>query len=97
MSVTFILDSTPALGNLCTNSSIQALIKERWQHLNMALDLLIEQQKAWRVPDQGLRANLRDAIIEDFVSAYKVILSLQLRLCSWQCCYQRTETCKSAQ
>lgn len=51
---------------------LQASIKERWQQLNAAIDLLIDQQKGWRVPDQALRANLHDAIAEDFVIVYKV-------------------------
>ncbi len=53
-------------------SSMQATIKERWQQLNTALDMLIDQQKGWRVPDHALRANLHDAIVEDFVTVYKV-------------------------
>ena len=52
---------------------MQALIKEHWQNLNAALELLIDQQKGWRVADQGLRANLRDAIVEDFITVYQVM------------------------
>lgn len=41
----------------------------------MLLDGLIDQQRVWRVPDHALRANLHDAILEDFVTVYKVALT----------------------
>ena len=40
--------------------------------MNAALDMLVDQQRGWRVPDHALRANLHDAIVEDFVTAYRV-------------------------
>lgn len=40
--------------------------------MNLALESLIEQQRTWGVSDVALRANLRDAILEDCLSAYKV-------------------------
>ncbi len=40
---------------------MQALIKERWRLLNLGLDSLIEQQRGWSVPDQGLRKALFEA------------------------------------
>jgi len=50
---------------------VQALIKERWRHVNVGLDNLIDQQRGWSVPDPGLRANLQEVIVEDIVSVYR--------------------------
>jgi hypothetical protein len=49
----------------------QALIKERWRHLNAGLDSLIEQQRGWSVPDPGLRTNLQEVIVEDVITLYR--------------------------
>ncbi len=50
---------------------MQATIKEKWTQLNAGLALLIEQQKDWLVNDPGIRANLCDAILEDFMVPYR--------------------------
>jgi hypothetical protein len=52
----------------------KAGIKERWREVNAALAELREQQCAWTIPDAALRANLKDAIAEDFLPHYQVLI-----------------------
>jgi hypothetical protein len=50
----------------------KAGIKERWRDINSALTELKDTQCAWTIPDAALRANMKDAICEDFLPIYKV-------------------------
>lgn len=50
----------------------RAGIKERWREINAALAELRDTQCAWTIPDASLRANMKDAVAEDFVPLYKV-------------------------
>ena len=40
--------------------------------INAALGELRETQSGWTIPDTALRANMKDAIIDDFLPAYQV-------------------------
>ena len=50
----------------------RAGIKERWREINAAITDLRDSQCAWTIPDAALRANMKDAIAEDFLPPYKV-------------------------
>ena len=50
----------------------RAGIKERWRQISTALTELRDTQSAWTIPDASLRANMKDAVAEDFVPLYKV-------------------------
>ena len=50
----------------------RAGIKERWREINAAISELRDTQCSWTIPDASLRANMKDAIAEDFVPLYKV-------------------------
>lgn len=50
----------------------RAGIKERWRDINAAITELRDTQCSWTIPDASLRANMKDAIAEDFVPLYKV-------------------------
>lgn len=50
----------------------RAGIKERWKEINTALAELRDTQCSWTIPDASLRANMKDAVAEDFVTLYKV-------------------------
>ncbi len=50
----------------------RAGIKERWRDVNAAITELRDTQCSWTIPDASLRANMKDAIAEDFVPLYKV-------------------------
>ena len=49
----------------------RAGIKERWREINAAMSELRDTQCSWTIPDASLRANMKDAIAEDFVPLYK--------------------------
>ncbi len=50
----------------------RAGIKERWREINAAMSELRDSQCSWTIPDASLRANMKDAVAEDFVPLYKV-------------------------
>lgn len=49
-------------------------IKERWREVNTALTELRDAQCTWTIPDPALKANMKDAVAEDFLPLYKVRL-----------------------
>ena len=53
----------------------RAGIKERWREINTALTELRDAQCTWTIPDPALKANMKDAVGEDFLPVYKVGLS----------------------
>lgn len=50
----------------------KAGIKERWREINTALTELRDAQTTWTIPDAALKANMKDAVAEDFLPVYKV-------------------------
>lgn len=50
----------------------KAGIKERWREINAALTELHDAQSTWTIPDPALKANMKDAVAEDFLPLYKV-------------------------
>lgn len=48
--------------------------KARWRDVNAALGVLHESQSAWTIPDAALRANMKDAILDDVLPLYEVRL-----------------------
>ena len=47
--------------------------------MNAALGELKEVQSGWTIPDAALRANMKDAIMDDFLPAYKVRSAIPAR------------------
>lgn len=54
---------------------MQAVVKERIRQLSLALAAIEETQCMWSIPDVVLRANLRDALADDFVVPYEALLA----------------------
>ena len=49
----------------------KAAARTRWRDVNAALALIHESQSAWTIPDVVLRANMKDAILEDVLPLYE--------------------------
>ncbi|KAK9901547.1 hypothetical protein WJX75_001553 [Coccomyxa subellipsoidea] len=49
-------------------------IKERWREVNTALTELRDAQCTWTIPDPALKANMKDAVAEDFLPLYKMFM-----------------------
>lgn len=49
----------------------KAAARARWRDVNAALALIHESQSAWTIPDVVLRANMKDAILEDVLPLYE--------------------------
>ncbi|EIE20659.1 Exo70 exocyst complex subunit [Coccomyxa subellipsoidea C-169] len=52
----------------------KAGIKERWREINTALTELRDAQCTWTIPDPALKANMKDAVAEDFLPLYKMFM-----------------------
>ncbi|BDA42170.1 Exocyst complex component EXO70A1 [Coccomyxa sp. Obi] len=52
----------------------KAGIKERWREINTALTELRDAQCTWTIPDPALKANMKDAVAEDFLPVYKMFM-----------------------
>ena len=50
-------------------------MKDRFRQLSMALAAMEETQSGWAIPDLVLRANLRDALSDDFLPLYEGMLA----------------------
>ena len=64
---------------------VQTLIKERFIQVNGALEAMHQTQRAWTVPDTGLKAALKERIYAHFLPAYNVRLLLSRRQCCRAC------------
>ena len=70
--------SAVAGGSVADRPPLQTLIKERFVQVNSALEAVHQTQRAWLVPDTGLRAALKERIYANFLPAYAVSASLSL-------------------
>ncbi|KAK9821134.1 hypothetical protein WJX81_005577 [Elliptochloris bilobata] len=52
----------------------KAGVKARWRDVNAALGVLHESQSAWTIPDAALRANMKDALLDDVLPLYEVFV-----------------------
>ncbi len=53
----------------------KAAVKERFRVVSAALGATEAEQGGWTIPDGVLRANLRDALAEDFLPPYEAFLA----------------------
>lgn len=63
----------------------KAGIKERWREINTALTELRDAQCTWTIPDPALKANMKDAVAEDFLPLYKVCSGISVCFCLCVC------------
>ncbi|KAK9812710.1 hypothetical protein WJX72_002444 [[Myrmecia] bisecta] len=61
-------------GQQLTWNKEKASIKEKFKALNTAISALHESQSQWTIPDPLLRANMKDAIAQDFLPFYQEFL-----------------------
>lgn len=52
----------------------QATVKDRFRQMGVLLGAIEDGQGGWAIPDLVLRANLRDALSEDFLPGYEAML-----------------------
>lgn len=50
-------------------------MKDRYKAIGNALAAMEAEQSGWTIPDGVLRANLRDALSEDFLPPYEALLA----------------------